>query len=86
MGTPGPINCIPPTSMPHEYVIMLLGDEFIDLLVKETNLYGDAKQLSKSSHENINLPRKKWKHTTPGKSSLPSWELLLIWALSGKVI
>ena len=33
VGTPGPINCIPSTSMPHEYVIMLLGDEFIDLLV-----------------------------------------------------
>ena len=52
--------------MPHEYVIMLLGDELIDLLVEETNLYGDAKQLSKSSHENINLRRKKWKHTIPG--------------------
>ena len=46
LGTPGPINCIPSTSMPHEYVIMLLGDEFIDLLVEETNCYGDAKQLA----------------------------------------
>ena len=35
LGTPGPINCIPSTSIPHEYVIMLLGDEFIDLLVEE---------------------------------------------------
>ena len=33
--------------MPREYFIMLLGDEFIDLLVEETNRYGDAKQLSK---------------------------------------
>ena len=30
--------------MPHEYVIMLLGDEFIDLLVEETNRYEDVKQ------------------------------------------
>ena len=63
-GTSGPINCIPSTSMPHEYVIMLLGDEFIDLLVEETNCYGDAKQLSKSGDENVNLRRKNWKHTT----------------------
>ena len=35
LGTPGPINCIPPTSMPHEYVIMLLGDELIDLIFME---------------------------------------------------
>ena len=46
-GTPGPISCIAPNSMPRKYVIMLLGDEFIDLLVEETNRYGDAKQLSK---------------------------------------
>ena len=64
LGTPGPINCIPSTSMPHEYVLMLLGDEFIDLLVEETNCYGDAKQLSKSGDENMNLRRKNWKHTT----------------------
>ena len=42
--TPCPINCIPSTWMPHEYVIMLLGDEFIDLLVEETNRYEDVKQ------------------------------------------
>ena len=36
MGSPGPISCIPSTSMSHEYVIMLLGDESIDLLVEET--------------------------------------------------
>ena len=42
----GPINCITSTSMPNEYVIMLLRDEFIDLLVEETNCYGDA--MSKS--------------------------------------
>ena len=47
LGTPRPISCIAPNSMPHEYVIMLLGDEFIDLPVEETNRYGDAKQLSK---------------------------------------
>ena len=47
LGTPGPISCIAPNSMPREYFIMLLGDEFIDLLVEETNRYGDAKQLSK---------------------------------------
>ena len=46
LGTPRPISCIAPNSMPHEYV-MLLGDEFIDLPVEETNRYGDAKQLSK---------------------------------------
>ena len=61
LGTPGPINCIPSTI---EYVIMLLGDEFIDLLVEETNRYGDIKQLSKSDDENMNPRRKKWKHTT----------------------
>ena len=45
--------------MPQEYVIMLLGDKFIDLLMEGTNLYGDSKQLSKSSGENMNLHRKK---------------------------
>ena len=64
VGTPGLINCIPSTSMPHEYVIMLLGVEFIDLLAEETNRYGDVKQLSKSDDENMNPRRKKWKHTT----------------------
>ena len=43
---------------------MLLGDEFIDLLVEETNRYGDIKQLSKSDDENMNPRRKKWKHKT----------------------
>ena len=43
---------------------MLLGDEFIDLLVEETNRYGDIKLLSKLDDENMNPRRKKWKHTT----------------------
>ena len=63
VGTPGPINCIPSTSITHDYV-MLLGDEFIDLLVKETNCNGDVIQLSKSDNENMNPCTKKWKHTT----------------------
>ena len=28
-------------------IVMLLGDEFVDLLKDETNCYGDVKQLSK---------------------------------------
>ena len=61
VGTPGPINCIPSTPMPHEY-IMLLGDEFIDLLVEETNHYGDVRQLPKSGNENMNPHRKNHTH------------------------
>ena len=64
LGTPGPINCIPSMSMPHEFVIMLLADEFTHLLMQKTNSHGDAKQLSKSGDENMNLGRKKWKHRT----------------------
>ena len=57
LGTPGPINCIPSMPMPHEFV-MLLADEFTHLLVQKTNSHGDAKHLSKSGDENVNLGRK----------------------------
>ena len=46
---------------------MLQRDEFIDLLVEGTNRYGNVKQLSKSGDKNMNLLRKKWKHTTREK-------------------
>ena len=37
VGTSGPINCIPSISIPHKCIQMLLGDEFIHLLVEETD-------------------------------------------------
>ena len=54
-------------SMPHEFVVMLLTDEFTHLLMQKTNSHGDAKQLSKSGDGNMNLGRKKWKHITREK-------------------
>ena len=84
LGTPGPINCIPSMPMPHEFV-MLLADEFTHLLVQKTNSHGDAKHLSKSGDENVNLGRKKWKHKTR-EEFLAFLGTMLIWSLSGKVV
>ena len=52
---PGPVNCIPEDSLPHEYFLHMNREDFVDLLVKETNTYGDDKiqakgTIPKSSH------------------------------------
>ena len=44
---PGTVGCIDRDSAAHEYVIHLLGNYFIDVLVRETNFHGDNKVLIK---------------------------------------
>ena len=57
----GPKFCIRQDSKPHE--LSLLGQSFLDELVYETNIYGDAKAAAKGD----DLPRtsqlRSWKHT-----------------------
>ena len=46
---PGPVNCIPEDSLPHEYFLHMIGKDFVDLLVKGTNTYGDNKIQAKGT-------------------------------------
>ena len=43
VNSPSPVNCIPEDSLPHEYFLHMIGEDFVDLLVKETNTYGGNK-------------------------------------------
>ena len=62
VNSPGPANFIPEDSLPHEYFLHLFGDDFVGLLVKETNTYGDNKIQAKGT-----IPKSscfhKWCHT-----------------------
>ena len=62
MNPAGPLNCIPEDSLPHEYFLHLFGEDFVDLLMKETNTYGENKIKTKGT-----IPKSsrfhKWYHT-----------------------
>ena len=58
----GPVDCVPEDFLPREYFLNMFGKNFVDLLVQETNTYGNNKvqakgTIPKSSHFH------KWYHT-----------------------
>ena len=60
---PGPINCIDRNSAPHEYFLHLLGDEFLQDIIDETNRYGDEKKNMRGKNIGEASRFNKWVHT-----------------------
>ena len=49
INTPGPVDCVCKDSKPHEYFLHLFGEEFLDTVVADTNLYAERKITSKGN-------------------------------------
>ena len=66
MSPPGPVNCIPEDSPPHEYFLHMFWEDFVDLSVKGTNTQGNNKIQAKET-----IPKSprfhKWYHTNQEK-------------------
>ena len=45
INTPGPVDCVREDSKPHHYFLYLFGEEFLDTIVADTNLYAERKTL-----------------------------------------
>ena len=43
INTPGPVNCVSKNSKPHDYFLHLFGEEFLDTVIADTNLYAERK-------------------------------------------
>ena len=50
---PGPVNCIPEDSLPHEYFLHLFGEDFVDLLVKEPILMETTRFRQKEQYQKV---------------------------------
>ena len=49
INTPGPVDCVSKDSRPHDYFLHLFGEEFLDTVIADTNLYADRKITSKGN-------------------------------------
>ena len=58
--TPGPVDCVSKDSKPHEYFLHLFGEEFLNTVVADTNLYAERKITSKDNLESLSQSCK-WK-------------------------
>ena len=57
-----PVDCVSKDSKTHEYFLHLFGEEFLDTVIADTNLYAERKIISKGNLGSS--PRfHKWKHT-----------------------
>ena len=60
--TPTPVDCVRKDSKTHEYFLHLFGEEFLDTVIADTNLYAERKIISKGNLGSS--PRfHKWKPT-----------------------
>ena len=60
--TPIPVDCASKDSKTHEYFLHLFGEEFLDTVIADTNLYAERKIISKGNLGSS--PRfHKWKPT-----------------------
>ena len=60
---PGPVNCIPEDSLPHEYLLHMIEEDFVDLLVKETKILRDKKIEARKGTIPKSSRFHKWCHT-----------------------
>ena len=60
INTPGPVDCVCKDSKPHEYFLHLFGEEFLNTVVADTNLYAERKITSKGNLESSSQFHK-WK-------------------------
>ena len=58
----GPVDCVTKDSKPYEYFLHLFGEEFLDTVVADTNLYAERKITSKGNLGSSSRFRK-WKPT-----------------------
>ena len=49
INTPGPVDCVSKDSKPHEYFLHLFGEEFLDTVIADTNLYAERKIILKGN-------------------------------------
>ena len=49
INTPGPVDCVSKDSKRHEYFLHLFGEEFLDTVVADTNLFAERKITSKGN-------------------------------------
>ena len=47
--TPRPVDCVSKDSKPHEYFLHLFGEEFLDTVIADTNLYAERKIILKGN-------------------------------------
>ena len=47
--TPIPVDCVSKDSKTHEYFLHLFGEEFLDTVIADTNLYAERKIISKGN-------------------------------------
>ena len=62
INTPGPVDCVSKDSKPHEYFLHLFGEEFLNNVIADTNLYTERKIRLKSNLGSSSQFRK-WKPT-----------------------
>ena len=66
INTPGPVDCVCKDSKPHEYFLHLFGEEFLDTVIADTNLYAERKIISKGNLGSSSQFHK-WKPTNCGE-------------------
>ena len=49
INTPEPVDCVSNDSKPHDYFLHLFGEQFLDTVIADTNLYAERKITSKGN-------------------------------------
>ena len=49
INTTEPVDCVSKDSKPHDYFLQLFGEEFLDTVIADTNLYAERKITSKGN-------------------------------------